>query len=701
MKKTLLFLLTFGICVSIHSQKILTDTIQLSEVEITAEKRVQRIQELPLSVSSISIKRIETEKAVTLRNISGLVPNFYMPEYGSKLTSPVYIRGIGSRINSPSVGLYVDRVPYFEKSAFAFNFADIERIEVLRGPQGTLYGRNTMGGIVNVITRVHRNYRELRLIADAGNFGIMNYKLMYNEPISDKLSIILNGGYSQHNGFFTNMYTNTRVGTDNTQNASVKIRFMPKKTLVLVYKLGGEKSNETGYPYSPLDSLNRVQDVNYNYKSGYKREMVDNSLTASLFLNKFTVTSVSAYQYLKDKQNIDQDFMPKDYYQVSQGVKQNQYSQEFVLSTTQTKYIDATIGVFGFFQDANREINLLYGSQSNEVKLVPGNGYVKNNDDENSGLAIFGQTTIKKIFNLFDITLGLRLDNEWNSLQYTHYTFQPTESTLKKDTLFKTFFSQLLPKFALRYIITDYTSAYFTTSKGYRGGGFNTTFARPEDQTYGAESSWNYETGMKSTLVPKILSASVALFYIDLDNQQVSQRVTTGGNMYKNAGKTYSRGFEFEFLYTPLKQLQLGGNMGYAEAKYIDFKPNLLDTINYKRNYLPFVPRYTYAGFVGYKHELGSILFKSVFVNVSTQGVGKQFWNDANTQTQKAYTIVNGSIGIETRWLTISVWSKNLFNTDYNPYVFYIDQFKKWYAQKGNPFTIGISLSLNISETYN
>ncbi len=696
----LILILTFFIGRLGLSQSILSDSVQLSEVVVTAEKRNQRIKDLPTSVTSISLNRIESEKAKSLRNISAIVPNFYMPEYGSKLTAPVYIRGVGSRINSPSVGLYVDRVPYFEKSAFAFDFADVERIEILRGPQGTLYGRNTMGGIINIVTRAPRNYRELRLNADFGNYGYMKYNFSYNEPLTNKLAVLLNAGYTERNGYFTNNFHNESVGSDFTKNASFKVRYNPIKPLVLTYKLGGEKSYEKGYPYGVLDSTNDVKEINYNYKSRYNRDILDNSLTASLYLNKFVITSVTGAQYLKDKQAIDQDFMPKDYYQVQQGVKQNQYTQEIVMTTNDFKNIDATIGVFGFIQNANRDIDLLYGSDILQLKapgLAPGNGYVKYNNEENSGIATFGQATIKKIAGLFDLTLGLRYDYELNSLNYTYYTTKGETQTLKKDTLFKESFSELLPKLAVRFYLPYNSSAYFTTSKGYRGGGFNTAFVRPEDEVYKAENSWNYEFGIKSNPF-SFLSFNAAIFYIDWNNQQVSQRVPVGGNMIKNAGKSYSRGYEFEFIATPVKNLQIGGNFGYTEAKYVDFKPNLSDTVNLKDFYLPFIPRYTFSSFVGYKVDFKSQYIKSAFAHLSVQGIGKQFWNDDNSKSQGAYTIVNGSVGIESQWGSLSLWSKNMLNEKYFPYMFYVSNFKNWYAQKGHPVTFGITLSVNISE---
>ena len=122
--------------------------VELESFEIKASKEKNVLQELPMAASVLKGRHVEQQEINSLTELSSRVPNLFMPDYGSKLTSPIYIRGIGSRINSPSVGLYVDNVPYFEKAAFNFEFFDIERIEILRGPQGTLYGRNTMGGII-------------------------------------------------------------------------------------------------------------------------------------------------------------------------------------------------------------------------------------------------------------------------------------------------------------------------------------------------------------------------------------------------------------------------------------------------------------------------------------------------------------------------------------------------------------------------
>lgn len=681
-----------------YSQDAINDTIQLSEIKVTAEKKEARIQDLPLSVSSISAKTVQNEKAVTVRDLSGWAPNVYMPSYGSKLTAPVYIRGVGSRVNSPSVGLYVDGVPYFEKSMFAFNLEDVERIEILRGPQGTLYGRNTLGGIISIITKEPTNYRYLNALIDLGNYGQQKYKLTYSQPIVKSLSFMIDGSYEQLTGFWTNAYTQTQVGSDYTKQGRFKLKYAPSEKLKIVYQLNGEDSHENGYPYATTDSTSVIAPVNYNHVSTYDRTTLGQSLKINYQNDVIQFSSVTAMEYLSDTQNVDQDFLPKDYFIVGQDVKQNQYTQEFIVTNKNNGKIDAILGAFGFYQTSNQHIDLRYGNDGADYHLTPGNGYDKYNDFTNLGLAIFGQVSYKELFQIIDITLGLRYDNEWNDLDYLYNTLSQNVTTTKKDTTFKTSFNELMPKVALRFKITPNQSAYFSLSRGYRGGGFNTSFVDEADQTYNSESSWNYEVGYKSDLLDHKLTANLSLFYIYWLNQQVSQRVTTGGNMYKNAGKTESKGFEAEIAYRPFQNFIINGNVGFTQAKYLDFQPNVAEEDNYKGNYLPFVPGYTYVVSASYRQPLQTKILNAVRLNISANGIGKQYWDDENEYFEDPYTLVNARISAELPWGEVSLWGKNILNQEYSPYRFYISTFKTWYAQAGNPATFGISLSYKLNQ---
>ena len=162
MRKNILFITSCLLATATFAEDINTlpkDTTKVIDIEevvvIASPKETGKLKALPAAVSLLSQKDMQANQINSLKNVSSLVPNFFMPDYGSRLTSAIYIRGIGSRINTPAVGLYVDNIPYIDKSAFDFNFYDIERIDILRGPQGTLYGRNTMGGYQYVL--YHRN----------------------------------------------------------------------------------------------------------------------------------------------------------------------------------------------------------------------------------------------------------------------------------------------------------------------------------------------------------------------------------------------------------------------------------------------------------------------------------------------------------------------------------------------------------------
>lgn len=656
----------------------------LDEVVVVADKRPQSRLKVPAAVSVVGSKQIEQEHITNLRGITAIVPGFYMPEYGSKLTAPVYIRGVGARINNPSVGLYVDGVPYFEKSTFVFDFEDIDRIEVLRGPQGTLYGRNTMGGLIQVTTRMPSNIRQTNLLADFGNYGLQRYHISHNQPlIKNKLAMMIGGGYSVRNGYYTNTYNNSKVGNDNTYNGSLKLLFTPTQNIDLLYKIGSEHSKENGYPYGIIDSTNRAV-INYNYPSHYTRDLLDNSITATYRMPYFQLSSVSSFQYLNDKQDIDQDFLPLDMYNVIQKINQHLYSQELTLTSRNINHVEITTGMFAFWQDANRIVNLRCG------KDLKGTNYDKVNNEINKGMAGYGQAMLKDIFGFIDFTAGLRYDYEYNSLGY-NLTYLPSNKG-NADTTFKAGFSQWLPKVALRFNTTENTSLYLIASKGYKAGGFNVAFEREEDIKFLPEYSWNYELGFKCIFFDGRLLANADVFYIDWKDQQVSQKVPSGnGYLSRNAGKSFSKGAEAEIVIRPFIGFSVGGSVSYVDAQYTEFTPDLNKmAVNYNGKHLPYVPRNTYSLYANYVYKLNLEYVKAIRLNAVLQGNGKLYWNDANTQAESDYHLLNSQIAFELPWLEIEFWGKNILNEKYHPYSF--NFLNKWYAQEGIPTTVGITL---------
>ena len=203
------------------------DTLKVVDVEevlvIAAPKENRKLREQPTAVTLLSQQDMQAAQVNSIKNLTGLVPNMFIPDYGSRLTSAVYIRGIGSRINTPSVGLYVDNIPYIDKSAFDFDYSDIERIDVLRGPQGTLYGRNAMGGLIKIHTKSPFSYQGTDLRIGAGTHNAYNTSLTHYHRVSERFAFSTGGFYDYEGGFFRNAALENKK-TDKSQSAGGRFR---------------------------------------------------------------------------------------------------------------------------------------------------------------------------------------------------------------------------------------------------------------------------------------------------------------------------------------------------------------------------------------------------------------------------------------------------------------------------------------------
>ncbi|MDR2858813.1 MAG: Plug domain-containing protein, partial [Mediterranea sp.] len=205
MKRNYIFLVLMLLVNILCANPLFQDTLKVINVEevvvIADPKENRKLSEQPVAVTLLSQEDMRTNQVTSLKNLTALVPNIFIPDYGSKLTSAIYIRGIGSRINTPAVGLYVDNVPYLDKSAYDFSYADVERIDILRGPQGTLYGRNTMGGLVRVYTKSPFNYQGTDIRLSAGTYNNYNVSLTQYHRASDKFAFSAGGFYESAGGF--------------------------------------------------------------------------------------------------------------------------------------------------------------------------------------------------------------------------------------------------------------------------------------------------------------------------------------------------------------------------------------------------------------------------------------------------------------------------------------------------------------------
>lgn len=319
---------------------------------IASPKENRRLRELPSSVTQVNKKIMQAHQIRSIKDLTGTVPNIFIPDYGSRLSSAIYIRGIGSRINTPSVGLYVDNVPFIDKSAFDFDFSDVERIDILRGPQSTLYGRNTMGGLIKVYTKSPFDYQGTDLKLGAATYGNYRATVTHYHRVNNNFAFSTGGFFSHKGGFFKNDLSNKRMDKGDAAGGRFRGIYIPSSNLKMDLNVNYEYSDEGGFPYGAYDKVTDIyQKPNNNKEHSYRRSLFNVGLNITYQALNFDVSAITGFQRLKDRMFIDQDFSPADIFTIMQKQQLNTLSEEIILKSKAGKQWEWTTGLFGFVQN--------------------------------------------------------------------------------------------------------------------------------------------------------------------------------------------------------------------------------------------------------------------------------------------------------------------------------------------------------------
>jgi len=364
MKKRLIL----AVCTLLAAGSLLadeSDTLKIVDIEeitvIAAPKENRKLREQPAAVTLLSQNKLQASQIHTIKNLTALVPNMFIPDYGSRLTTAVYIRGIGSRINTPSIGLYVDNIPYIDKSAFDFSYADVERIDVLRGPQGTLYGRNAMGGLIKVHTKSPFSYQGTDLRLGASTHQAYQASLTHYHRLSKRFAFSAGGFYTYDGGFFRNAARNdSKIDQGESVGGRLRGIWLPSENWKADLNINYEYSDQGGYPYYYMGNLHPerqdeslkpyIGTIANKEPANYYRNLLNVGLNLVYQAQPFTLSIVTGYQFLKDRMAIDQDFTPKDIYTLEQRQRSNALSEEIILKSKGHRRWQWTTGVFGFYQ---------------------------------------------------------------------------------------------------------------------------------------------------------------------------------------------------------------------------------------------------------------------------------------------------------------------------------------------------------------
>lgn len=657
-------LLSPGLASASEESRKEASEVAIDEVVVTADKREQKAKDIPTSMSVLSGIQLEDRGINDVQELVQFTPNVHMKS-GSTARALIF-RGISNDadfIHSP-VGVFIDDI------GFSMNFMqnpvlyDIERIEVLRGPQGTLYGRNSESGVINIITRQPDNDFRGTIYTDIGAYQpdhgtSMSYKTGFSVSgpvVRDKLFLGLAGEYEKSDGYIEDSYQDDDSANDiDHRNIRLVTRWTPTSKLeitanadILEMRDGNAVKRYLEGPYATSP-----HEVRYDHTKNENRQDGDGqSLKVKYETNNFDVVSITGRRFHKNQMYRDgggtifSDGL-NDIYYLSDAL-----SQELRFSSNKETRFKWVGGVYAFKENYDTYVDL------------PTLSEVRDTEVDSEGYAVFGQGTYSLTKRLH-LTAGLRYgyDKQDGSLEYDGVMGQ-----FKLDKEFDD--DVLLPKLSVSFDVTPKVMTYATVSKGYYGGGYNTAYAMSEDGfAYGPEYTWNYEAGIKSSLFNDRLNLNIAAFYIDIEDKQVAQLDgLTDMMVVENAAEAHSQGFEFELHAKPAAGFDLFGGVGYTEVVFDDWTAREMVRGNGSVSYIdydysdkdmPNAPKLTYNIGAQYRHKSG--LFGRVDMNSS----GDYYSDAKNTQKIEGVELVNLRLGYETERYDIILWAKNITNEEY------------------------------------
>jgi len=704
----------------------LSDNTQtLGEVVVTANKREEDIVKVSTSITSLSAKKLEDTRTWGLSGLTALVPNYTYQELGVSFQQIQSIRGIQVFSENPAISTYIDDVNNIDILANGFAFTDIERIEVLRGPQGTLFGRNAMGGVVNIITKKPTNQTTGFAEVSVGNLALQRYSAGFKTPIiKDKLFFGLNGLFQTQDGFMKNDITGTTttdaslngktVGGERNLYGNLFLKWLPSQNFSLTLNLKGQqdKSDNSGFMVSQKSdefAFANPDKINLARIAKHERNILNTSLVAKYFGKKFSITSISAYQTIAFGFK-DLDF-PGIYHSFYSGTigemlpPQQVYSQELRINSASTSKLQYTAGVYAFAQKGYEPTtNTAYELSDMEAgfyQLPSGSSIISRNRSNNFGVAGFGEMSYQ-LTDKLKVTAGLRYDYEKREATFNGFgdavLTAGKVTDLQPDKTVSGNYSALSPKFALSYALNSRSNLYLTYMRGFRAGGVNAQ-SLPANirQTFDPEYSNNYELGYKTFLADNKLSIGASAFLIQWQSLQFFNLVAPFTYARENVGDAQSAGVELEISAIPAKGLQIDGSFGFNATEYKSFDlkrvnfgtgQEIITAIGGKS--LSNAPSHTVFLGVQYDYPISNKL--KIVLRGEVRNIGSYYTDIQNNIKQPTYTLLNTRIGLAYDKYSLFFWGQNLNNERYLAFGNPDSSFGRS-ARMAAPRTLGVTLS--------
>jgi iron complex outermembrane receptor protein len=678
-----------------------TPTITLPTVIVTAEKEAADVKTLPASVTAVTATTIRDSGLSAITDAYFFAPNTVFTEFTARKVSNARFRGIGASPANPAITTYIDGVPQLNSNSSNIELLDVGQIEFVRGPQSSLFGRNTLGGIVNVTSARPSLAKWTGMaVAPFGNAGLMEVRGNVSGPLGDKAAISVAGGKQQRDGFTTNTLTNEDVDYRDGSFAKVQAMFVPSANWEARVIYAYEQNRDGDYALADLSAIRLTPfRVARDHEGFTNRDINNTSVNIRGTGQNVAIESTTGFVAWQTEDETDLDYTPLPLATRSNQEDDFQFTQQVrfaspanaPLALTDTLMLKWQAGVEYFNQDYNQDaVNTLNAFVLSPLVPFPVAMHSPQSAIDTSGVGLYGRATFS--FNeKADVTAGLRFDHE--SADATLNTFFDPAIAAGNLVTAEDSYSDVSPQFSFGYRFKPEQMAYVSAARGFKAGGFNPA-ALPGSEVYGEEHAWHIEAGFKSTTAGGKVSAGAAIFFIDWEDLQlnVPNPFVPGQFYISNVGSARSRGFEAEVTARPVGAVDVFASLGFTSARFAD--GTLSGGVDVSDNRIPFTPDFTAT--VGAQATHGLTPAIGLFGRAEVVFSGAFEYDEANTEGQEAYSLVNLRAGTRMKVFFADVWVRNAFDTRYIPIALPYTGFAPsgFIGEHGRPRTFGVSLGV-------
>jgi iron complex outermembrane receptor protein len=673
--------------------------VTLPTVIVTAQKEPADARTLPVSVTAVSADTIGRAGITTIGEAAILAPNTYFSELTARKISNPLFRGIGSSPANPGITSYYDGVPQLNTNSSSLDLMDVEQIELVRGPQSALFGRNSLGGLINIASaRPSLSSWSGHLLVPFGSAGARDVRGAASGPlVAGRLGLGLALAYARRDGFTQNDLTGNDLDTREAFTGKGQLLWTPSSLWEARLIITGERARDGDYALTDLGALRENPFHTARDFEGH----TDRDITATTILTRREGTRVSlstttGFVRWKTSDSTDLDYTPLPLVRRDNAERDFQFTQEVRAASAAGAPVvlgDAVSlkwqsGVFLFTQNYDQDaINHFSPFLLSPFIPVEVSQHSPRSSLDDWGVGLYGQATTTFSQRL-DVSLGARLDREHKTAILDTFFSPPIAPDVRVEA--ERNFSNVSPQVSVTYRVQPERMVYASVGRGFKAGGFNP--ASPVGgEAYGEEQAWHVEAGLKTTWAQDRVSANVAIFSIDWNDLQLNlPNLSVPGQFYiANVGGARSTGAELEVTGRIDPGIGVFGAFGVTHARFDDGSAS--PGVDVSGNTLPNTPDYTAA--------IGAQWSRDLFPGASVYGrgdfavYGAFQYNDANTAGQEAYSLANFRGGIRGRYVFGEVWVRNAFDTRYIPIAFAYGNFAPsgFVGEMGRPRTFGLS----------